>query len=89
MQHDLKVVGASGQIALGKRYAGKALRMQTRSDGTIVLTPVAMVPESQLWTLAEPDRSRIARGLEWAAKTPPRETDLNKLAARARRRGKR
>lgn len=48
---EIKVIGKSGQISLGKRYAGKTLRLERRQDGTIVLTAVAMVPESQLWTV--------------------------------------
>lgn len=40
---------------------------------------VAMVPESQLWTLEEPNRSRIARGLAWAAANKPKETDVEAL----------
>ena len=80
-EFELKVVGKSGQISLGKRYAGKALRVQRRPDGSVVLTAVAMVPESQLWTLAEPDRSAIARGLAWAATTPPQATDIDRLAS--------
>ena len=76
---EVKIVGKSGQISLGKRYAGKVLRLERRRDGTVVLTAVAIVPESQLWTLKEPHRSRIQRGLAWAAKTPPSETDLDNL----------
>src|SRR5260370_20123168 len=76
---EIKVVGKSGQISLGKSYAGKMLRLERRRDGTVVLTAVAMVPESQLWTLTEPHRSRIRRGLAWAAETPPAETDLDSL----------
>jgi len=76
---EIKVVGKSGQISLGKRYAGKTLRLERRKDGTVVLTAVAMVPESQLWTLEEPHRSRIVRGLAWAAATEPQETDLEGL----------
>ena len=76
---EVKIVGKSGQISLGKRYAGKVLRLERRRDGTVILTAVAMVPESQLWTLMEPDRSRIQRGLAWAAKTPPSETNLDDL----------
>ena len=76
---EVKIVGRSGQISLGKRFAGKMLRLERFKDGRIVLTAVAMVPESQLWTLAEPDRSRIERGLDWAAKTKPAETDLDGL----------
>ena len=76
---EVKIVGKSGQISLGKRYAGKMLRLERRRDGTVVLTAVAMVPESQLWALTEPHRSRIQRGLAWAAKTPTSETDLDSL----------
>jgi hypothetical protein len=91
---ELKVVGKSGQISLGKRYAGKTLELQRLGDGTLLLRAVAMVPESQLWTLQEPDRSTIARGLAWAARTPPRESDPAgplgpKGTSRSRPRGRR
>ena len=76
---EFKVVGRSGQISLGKRYAGKVLRVERREDESIVLTAVAMVPESQVWTLEEPHRSRIIRGVAWAAETSPEETDLDAL----------
>src|SRR5271167_1367516 len=76
---EIKVVGKSGQISLGKRYAGKTLRLERFNDGRIVLTAVRMVPESQLWTLEEPHRSRIERGLTWAAKNAPEESDLDRL----------
>ena len=88
-QVEIKVVGKSGQISLGKSYAGKTLRLERRGDGTMLLTAVAVVPESQLWTIEEPHRSQIARGLTWAAGTPAKETDLDMLAKRAgRRRGR-
>ena len=76
---EIKVVGKSGQISLGKRYAGKMLRVERRQDGTVILTAVAMIPEHQLWTLEEPDRSRIQKGLRWAAATAPQETDVEDL----------
>lgn len=79
---EIKVVGKSGQISLGKRYAGKTLRLERRKDGTVVLTAVAWVPETQLWTLQQPHRSRIERGLAWAAKTEPRETKVERLLKR-------
>lgn len=79
---EIKVVGKSGQISLGKSYAGKALRVERQEDGSIVLTAVAIVPESQLWTLEEPHRSRIARGLAWAAETKPSEADVDALVKR-------
>ena len=86
---ELKTVGRSGQISLGKRLAGKTLRLERFNDGRMVLTAVAMVPESQLWTLAEPDCSRIESGLDWAAKTDPTETDLNALLKKRARKASR
>ena len=86
---DIKVVGKSGQISLGKSYAGKALRVEHRGEGVIVLTAVAVVPESQLWTLQEPDRSRIMRGLVWIGSTPPKQTDVDRPTRRTPKGAKR
>lgn len=85
---EIKVVGQSGQISLGKSYAGKALRVERHKDGRIVLTAVALVPASRLWTLDEPHRSRIARGLAWAAETRPEETEIDALVKRPRTTGR-
>jgi hypothetical protein len=42
---------------------GKMLELQRLDDGSLLLRAVAMVPESHLWALAEPNRSRMTRGL--------------------------
>ena len=34
---EIKVVGKSGQISLGKRYAGKTLELQRLDDGSLLL----------------------------------------------------
>jgi hypothetical protein len=86
MQPELKRVGQSGQISVGRALAGKLLRLEQLEGGQLLLTPVVDMPESQLWTLSEPHKSRIERALAWAAKTPAKETDLAKLVAKAKRR---
>jgi hypothetical protein len=86
MQPDIKRVGQSGQITVGRKLAGKLLRVEELEDGRLVLTPVVDVPESQLWTLQEPHKSRIQKGLAWAAQTPAKKTDLDKLLTSARKR---
>lgn len=79
---DIKRVGKSGQISVGKQYAGRYFREEVRKDGAIVLTPVAVLPESH-WTVR--DRAKIVEALEWASKTPPRESNLDQLVERARK----
>ena len=58
----LKEVGASGQISLGKKFAGQLFDLQTQADGSIVLQPVKVVPVTH--TVQEP-RAQYA-----AASTP-------------------
>ena len=86
MRPELKRVGQSGQISIGRQLAGKLLRLEQLEDGRLLLTPVVDVPESQLWTLREPDKSRIERGLAWAAATPAKETAVAAIVAKAKRR---
>ncbi len=89
MQPELKRVGQSGQISIGRELGGKLLRLERLDDGRLLLTPVVDVPESQLWTLREPDKTRIERGLAWAAQNPAQETDLDALVLKTKRRKKR
>lgn len=83
---DIKRVGKSGQISLGKQHAGQYFREERRSDGSIVLVPVVVVAASH-WTIRDQEKIRMA--LDWAGKNPPRESDLNALAARAEKPGRR
>ena len=41
----LKEVGASGQISLGKKYAGRLFEVVTHPDGRIELLPMKAVPD--------------------------------------------
>ena len=86
MHPEIKRVGQSGQISIGRELAGKLLRLEHLEDGRLILTPVVDVPESQLWTLRDPDRARIERGLAWAAATPAKESDLAAVVAKVKRR---
>ena len=40
----LKEVGASGQISLGKKFSGQLFDVVIRPDGTVVMSPVKVVP---------------------------------------------
>jgi hypothetical protein len=74
----LKEVGASGQISLGKRYAGQLFEVITEPDNTIVLRPVKVVPVSAVvqtplpthqW--AQDNAPEIAQYNAWAEQREP------------------
>ena len=72
----LKEVGASGQISLGKKYAGQLFDMQVLEDGRVQLLPVKVVPLAQEELAAYPTGDgwltpeRLARRKVAAARTP-------------------
>jgi hypothetical protein len=77
----LKMVGTSGQISLGKKYAGKYFEVREREDGAIVMTPMQVIPESEAWLHTLEMREKLARADAWMDANPPRETDLDQFQA--------
>lgn len=78
----LKMVGASGQVSLGKQYGGRYFEMAVELDGTIVLKPVRVIPEADAWLYTPEMRERLAVADAWMAQNPPRESDMDQFAAR-------
>ena len=78
----LKEVGASGQISLGKKYAGQLFEVQTAPDGTITLMPVKVVP-APLTAQEEPARYAPAAGTADGG-LPPERLARRATAAAAR-----
>lgn len=73
----LKMVGSSGQLSLGKKYAGKYFEIEQLEDGSLVLRPMKVVPESEAWLHTPEMREKLKRAKEWAARNPTAETDLD------------
>ena len=63
----LKEVGASGQISLGKKFAGTLFSVDFQPDGSIVMRPVQIVPAQQpSLPAAQSSDSTASRTKEWA-----------------------
>ena len=75
----LKQVGTSGQVALGKQFAGKYFEISTREDGVIEFRPMVVIPESQAWAHTPEMKKRLDASEKWMAKNPARETDVDAL----------
>jgi hypothetical protein len=78
----VKVVGSSGQISLGKKYAGKTVLMEHVEEGVWLVKVARVIPESESWMHEEPAKSRIDQAIAWAKKNDPAETDLEELSGR-------
>jgi hypothetical protein len=80
---DIKVVGKSGQISVGKAMAGMSFIMQALPEGDILLKHAVVVPTNERW-LHEPGvQTRLAQADAWMRKNPVRASDLDALEAQA------
>ncbi len=79
---ELKVVGKSGQISVGKSMAGMGFIMEALPGGDILLKHAVVVPTNERW-LHEPEmKEKLARADAWMRSNPPQETDLEELEAK-------
>lgn len=76
----LKEVGASGQISLGKKFAGQLFDMQTAPNGTLILTPVKVVPMAQEQAPAYPASAPGAASAQWARENEAQIAQYNTWA---------
>jgi hypothetical protein len=77
----VKTVGASGQISLGKEYAGRTVIVENPEEGVWIIRTAQVIPESERWLHEEPAKSKLEAGLSWAAETPAAATDLDAFEA--------
>jgi hypothetical protein len=76
----VKTVGSSGQISLGKEYAGRYVLIDELEPGVWIIKTGAFIPDNERWMTAPGVQEEIDRALAWAAENPPAESDLEALA---------
>ncbi len=79
----VKIVGASGQISIGRQYAGSTVLVEELEAGVWLLRIARVIPENELWLHKEPAKTKIDKAIAWAGEHPPEETDLEALSAKS------
>lgn len=82
---EVKTIGRSGQISLGKEFAGRHVLLDEVEPGVWVLKLGDFVPDNERWLHESPMREKLERAVEWAEKTKPRATDFASLPRRRSR----
>ncbi|MCB1824833.1 MAG: hypothetical protein KDJ54_09785 [Candidatus Competibacteraceae bacterium] len=78
----IKTVGQSGQIALGKAYAGRHVLMDELEPGVWLVKLGEFIPDSERWLHAPDVKADLDEAIAWAESHPALETDLDALAKR-------
>ena len=86
VQEEIKTIGSSGQISLGKENAGRTVTVESLEDGVWLIRAARVIPENELWLHTPRTRELLNRAVTWAEKNPPRKTDLDAIERKLRRR---
>ena len=76
---EIKTISSSGQISLGKAFAGKIVKLEHLEDGRWMVTPVQVIPEHLAWAYTPEVTAIIENFL--ASNHVFVETDLDALEA--------
>lgn len=79
---EIKIVGKSGQISLGKAMAGMNFIMEKLTDGDILLKHAVVVPVNERWLHDPAMKQQLARADEWMRNNPAKETSLAEFEGR-------
>lgn len=77
----IKTIGRSGQIALGKEYAGRSVLIDELEPGVWIIKLGQFIPDSERWLDDTQVQQEVEEAIAWAESNPPRPTDLEVLAA--------
>ena len=70
-QQQVKVIGANGQVSLGKELAGKMVLIDQIDDGTWIIKSGEFIPDTEKWLHKANNLSKLEKALEWADKNKP------------------
>jgi len=79
MKTAVKFIGSSGQISLGKEYAGQRILIEEPEPGVWLLRTASVVPHNEIWLHTPEAKKALGESLAWAATNPARASDLSAL----------
>ncbi len=77
----IKTVGSSGQISLGKKFAGQTIMLDEIQTGVWVIKLGRFIPDNEKWLHAPAVQAELKEAIAWAEGNPPQDTNFEKLNA--------
>ena len=66
----VKIIGANGQISLGKQFAGRQVLVQEQEMGVWLIRTATVIPDNERW-LHEPGAAAdLSRAMAWSQEHP-------------------
>lgn len=78
----IRTVGNSGQISLGKKFAGQHVLVDEIESGVWIVKIGRFIPQSEQWIHSDTVKGDLDEAIMWAEKTSPQTSDLNEIEER-------
>jgi len=80
--NSVKIVGANGQISLGKQFAGRQVLVEEQESGVWLIRTATVVPDNERWLHAPAAATNLDNALAWAAQNPASDAQLDDTLSR-------
>lgn len=85
----VKSIGSSGQISLGKEFAGRQVLVETPAKGVWIIRTATIIPDHEAWLHQEETKKSLKKALAWTTKNPAKGSDPDQLPVASQHAAKR
>ena len=78
-QSSVKVIGANGQISLGKQFAGRQVLVEEKEPGVWLVRTATVIPDNERWLHQPLAAADLQNALAWAQDNPPVDANLDAI----------
>ena len=79
----VKVIGANGQISLGKQFAGRQVLVEEQETGVWLIRTATVIPDNERWLHEAQASSDLDRAVNWSMRNPASESQADTVLADA------
>ena len=81
-QSSVKVIGANGQISLGKQFAGRQVLVEESEPGVWMVRTATVVPDNERWVHEAVASADLSAALDWALSHPATGENTDEIMKR-------
>ena len=76
-QPSVKIIGANGQLSLGRRFAGRQVLVEEQEPGVWLVRTATVVPDNERWLQEPRNAADLQSALAWAQAKPADDASLS------------
>lgn len=73
----IKMIGANGQISIGKQFAGRQVLVEEQETGVWLVRTATVIPDNERWLHELQAAADLTQALDWAKSNTPDDTDTD------------